>query len=317
MELIRGVHNVRTRHRGAAVTIGNFDGVHRGHRAVIEQLRREAEARGCPSLVMTFEPHPLEHLAPERAPARLTGLREKLRRLADTGVDGVLCVPFDEGLAAVAAEAFAGELLGERLGARYVLVGDDFRFGRGRRGDLALLREQGRRWGYEAACMGTVAQAGTRVSSTRVREAVGEGRFAEAEALLGAPYRISGRVMHGDAMGRRLGWPTANLKLPPAPLPLAGIYAGWARGPGLDVWPAAISVGVRPTVGGRRTVFEAHLIGFRGDLYGRHLCIEPVRWLRAEERFSDTAALAEQIGADVEAARRVLCNDSHSGEAVT
>lgn len=311
MELIRGLHNVRARHRGAAITIGNFDGVHRGHRAMIERLRREAARRGRPAVVVTFEPHPMERLAPARAPARLTGLREKVRRLAETGVDAVLCLRFDQHLAAVEAEAFAGELLGERLGAGYVLVGDDFRFGRQRRGDLDMLRRVGRERGYEVAPMDTVVRSGERVSSTRIRQAVTQGRFADAAELLGHPYCVQGRVVHGDAMGRKLGWPTANLRLSPERIPLDGIYAGWARGAAERPWPTAISVGVRPTVGGRRTVFEAHLIDFDGDLYGRHLCVEPVARLRGEEHFDGLDALARQIGEDVRAARRVLGQEHH------
>ncbi|ABM62601.1 bifunctional riboflavin kinase/FAD synthetase [Halorhodospira halophila] len=311
MELIRGLHNVRACHRGAAITIGNFDGVHRGHRAMIDRLREEAARRGCPAVVVTFEPHPMERLAPARAPARLTGLREKVRRLGETGVDAVLCLRFDQHLAAVEAEAFAGELLGGRLGAGFVLVGDDFRFGRQRRGDLEMLRRAGEAWGYEVAPMETVTRSGERVSSTRIREAVRAGRFAEAAELLGHPYCIQGRVVHGDAMGRQLGWPTANLRLSPERIPLDGIYAGWARGGTEQPWPTAISVGIRPTVGGRRTVFEAHLIDFDGDLYGRHLCVEPVVRLRGEAHFDGLDALARQIGEDVRAARRVLGQEHH------
>ncbi|MFP4648124.1 MAG: bifunctional riboflavin kinase/FAD synthetase [Halorhodospira sp.] len=317
MEFIRGLHNVGRRHRGAAITIGNFDGVHRGHRAMIDRLRYEAVQRGCRPMVVTFEPHPLERLVPERAPARLTGLREKLRQLAAAGAEAVLCLRFDERLAAVEPEAFAGELLGERLGVRYVLIGEDFRFGRRRRGDLDLLRQVGAQWGYEVAPMETVIRDGQRISSTRVREAVAAGRFEEAALLLGHRYCVRGRVVHGDAMGRRLGWPTANLRLSPERTPLGGIYAGWTHGAGERPWPTAISVGIRPTVGGRRTVLEAHLIDFDADLYGQHLAIEPVARLRGEEHFDGLEALAAQIGEDIRAARRVLGNAHHSGEAAT
>ncbi len=318
MELIRGLHNVRARHRGSAVTIGNFDGVHRGHRAMIERLRRQAAALGVPATVVTFEPQPTEWLFPDRAPPRLTGLREKLRRLAGTGVDAVLVLRFDRHLAALEPEAFAGELIGERLGARYVLVGDDFRFGHKRRGDLRLLQSAGERYGYRAEPMETVTCPGQeRISSTRIREALRAGRFEEASRLLGEPYRVPGRVVGGDAMGRRLGWPTANLRLSPHRTPLDGIYAGWVHGVGERPWPAAISVGVRPTVDGRQTVFEAHLIDFEGDLYGRPLVVEPVARLRDEVRFEGLDELAAQIGEDVRAARRVLGKAEDSGEAAT
>ncbi len=308
MEFVRGSHNVRGRHQGAAITIGNFDGVHLGHRAMIGRLQQEAEARGAPTAVVTFEPHPMERLFPQRAPARLTGPREKLRRLADTGVDAVIVLRFDGRLAAASPDAFAGELLGRHLGPRFVLIGEDFRFGRQKQGDLELLREVGKRWGYEVAPMETVAWQGARVSSTRVREALGAGQLEEAAKLLGEPYRVQGRVVPGDAMGRRLCWTTANLRLAPHRTPLAGIYAGWAYGVGADPWPAAISVGVRPTVDGRQTVLEAHLIEFEGDLYGRRLTLEPVARLREEQRFGGVDELAAQIGEDVRAAQRALGN---------
>ncbi|MBK1735183.1 riboflavin biosynthesis protein RibF [Halorhodospira abdelmalekii] len=329
MEIVRGIHNVRARHRGAAVTIGNFDGVHRGHQAMIAQLRQAAAERGCAAYVVTFEPHPTEYLTPHRAPARLTTLREKVRRLAATGVDGVVALRFDHSLAGLGAEDFALELLGRRLGVQYVLVGDDFRFGAARGGDLALLSRLGARAGFIVHAMETVCVAAERVSSTRVRAAVAVGRFAEAAELLGQPFQVSGRVVHGDAMGRQLGWPTANLRVPAARLPLRGIYAARAyeerpkRGRAaassqvLDGWPAAVSVGVRPTIDGRQAVFEAHLIDFSGDLYGRHLRIEPVQWLRGERQFPGLEALAQQIGRDVETARRLLQGDLDPSEAVT
>lgn len=317
MELIRGIHNLRPGHRGAAVTIGNFDGVHHGHRAMIARLREDAAQRCCPAYVVTFEPHPAEYLIPHRAPARLTGLREKLLRLATTGIDGVVNLKFDDQLARLDATSFATELLGERLGARYVLVGDDFRFGCCRGGDLNLLRELGGRAGFEVHAMDAVTVGGERVSSTRIRGALAVGDFAAAKDMLGQPYRVSGRVVHGDAMGRQLGWPTANLRLPAARLALRGIYAARAYGSGLNGWPAALSVGVRPTVDGREAVFEVHLIGFDGDLYGSHVSIEPVKWLRGEKQFADLDALAAQIGHDIQAAQQVLRDNPDSDEAVT
>ena len=316
MDLIRGLHNVRPRHRGAALTIGNFDGVHRGHLAMIRRLKAWAASHGAPAVAVTFEPHPLEFLRPEAAPYRLTGLRDKVRMLAAAGVDAVLCLPFGARLAALEPEAFADRLTGA-FAARHLLVGDDFRFGRGRRGDYALLASAGERGGFAVERMETVADATPvdgvqRISSTRIRDLLSQGRFDEAAALLGWRYRVSGRVVRGDGIGRKLGWPTVNLRLPPSPPPLAGIYAGRVysnsdrRVRGLDGWPAAISVGVRPTVGGRATVFEAYLIDFEGDLYGRHLSVEPEVRLRNEEHFPDLQALTAQIGIDVARAREVL-----------
>ncbi|BAU57284.1 riboflavin kinase [Halorhodospira halochloris] len=316
MELIRGIHNIRHRHRGAAVTIGNFDGVHRGHQAMIARLREQASRRGCPAYVVTFEPHPAEYLTPHRAPARLTGWREKLRRLGNSGIDGVVVLRFDQHLAGLDAASFATDLLGERLGVSHVLVGDDFRFGCARGGDLNLLLELGKRAGFDVCAMETIEVANERVSSTRVRAAIALGDFAAAEQMLGEPYRVSGRVVRGDAMGRRLGWPTANLRLAAARLPLQGIYAARVCGDDLRDWPAAVSVGVRPTVDGRVAVFEVHLIGFEGDLYGSHLSVEPVKWLRGAKQFADLNALAAQIGRDIQQAEQVLRGNPDSDEAL-
>lgn len=317
MELIRGIHNIRPRHRGAAVTIGNFDGVHLGHQAMIAKLRETAARRGRPAYVVTFEPHPAEYLTPLRAPARLTGLREKLQRLASTGIDGVCVLKFDRDLAGSDAVSFANDLLSGQLDVSHILIGDDFRFGSARGGDWQLLQELGQRAGFDVCSMATVEIDQERVSSTRIRAALAVGDFVAAEQLLGLPYRVSGRVVHGDAMGRRLGWPTANLRLPAARLPLQGIYAARAYGGGLQGWPAAVSVGVRPTVDGRMTVFEAHLIGFTGDLYGSHMSVEPVKRLRGAQQFADLDALAAQIGRDIETAKQVLRGNPDLDEAAT
>jgi riboflavin kinase/FMN adenylyltransferase len=266
--------------------------------------------------VVTFEPHPAEYLTPGQAPARLTGLRDKMRRLAGTGIDGVIVLKFDQRLAGLDAANFATDLLAGKLGVSHVLVGDDFRFGSARGGDLRLLQELGRQAGFEVCAMTTVEVAGERVSSTRIRAALARGDLSAAHEMLGKPYMVSGRVVHGDAMGRRLGWPTANLRLAPMRLPLQGVYAARVHGSGVRDWPAAVSVGVRPTVDGRLVVFEAHLIGFEGDLYGQHICVEPVEWLRGEMHFSDLSSLAAQIGHDIEKAKQVLLGKPDSDEAV-
>lgn len=302
--LIRGLQGLCRARRGGAVTVGNFDGVHVGHRAMVER----AAANGRPCTVVTFEPHPLEFFRGDDAPARITGLREKLHRFAATDADQIVCLPFNQRLASMTPERFVDTLLVEGLAAEYVLVGDDFRFGRQRRGDHELLRRLGEARGFRVERMETVKDQGgrRRVSSTRIRQLLAQGEFDAAAELLGERYCVGGRVVRGDAIGRTLGWPTVNVKLPPRPPPLAGVYAAWVHGVTEKPWPAALSVGVRPVVEGRRTVFEAHLIDFEGDLYGRHVRVEPVAWLRGEEDFPGLAALAEQIGRDVDEARRQL-----------
>ncbi|MGD8430206.1 MAG: bifunctional riboflavin kinase/FAD synthetase [Ectothiorhodospiraceae bacterium] len=302
MELIRGSHNLRPRHNGCAATIGNFDGVHRGHQEVLRQLRQAADARDVPATVITFEPHPREFFAPDAAPARITGLRDKLRALAAAGVDRVLCLEFGNRLARMSAEDFASRILVERLGVRYLMVGDDFRFGRGREGDYRLLGEVARSSGFELTRMPTVALDSERVSSTRVREALSAGDLASAKRLLGRAYTVSGRVAHGDALGRELGWPTANLAFKHGRCPLGGIFVVEVRG--VDgSRPGVASVGTRPTVGGTRQLLEVHLLDYAGDLYGRHIEVRFLEWLRGEEHFESLDELKEQIGRDVVRAR--------------
>lgn len=303
MELIRGIHNLRDRHRACAATIGNFDGVHRGHLAVLQRLQAAAGERGMPAVVVTFEPHPREYFAADAAaPARITGLRDKLLALEQAGVERVLCLKFGQRLAVMEAEEFVREVLVARLGVRFLLVGDDFRFGRGRRGDYALLERAAANHGFDLTRTPTVAMNNGRVSSTAVREALEAGNLELAAQLLGRTYRISGRVVRGDRLGRRLGWPTANIPLHRRRPPIEGIFTVRVRG--LDGTPVGVaSVGDRPSVDGRQIVLEVHLLEFKGDLYGRHIEVEFLRRLRGQLRFGSLAALSEQIARDVEEAR--------------
>ena len=303
MELIRGSHNLRARHRVCAATIGNFDGVHRGHSAVLQRLQAAAGERAMPAVVVTFEPHPREYFAAdEAAPARITGLRDKLLALAQAGVERVLCLRFGSRLAVMEAEDFVRDVLVARLGVRFLLVGDDFRFGRGRRGDYALLERSAAKHGFELARMPTVALDSGRVSSTAVREALEGGDLDLAAHLLGRTYRISGRVARGDRLGRRLGWPTANIPMHRRRPPIEGIFTVRVRGLG-GAHSAVASVGDRPSIDGRQVVLEVHLLDFRGDLYGQHIEVEFLRRLRGQIRFGSLDALSEQIARDVEAAR--------------
>ncbi len=290
-----------------ALTIGNFDGVHKGHQAILERVVREAEARSLVACVLTFEPHPREFFAPQSAPTRLTSLREKLELLAARGIARVHAQRFSRAFAAMPAEAFIEQVVHRTLRARWILIGDDFRFGARRAGDLAMLAAMGSRYGYEIESVHTVEHAGSRVSSSSVREALWAGDLARAEALLGRPYSISGRVVHGNKLGRELGFATANIQLQHNRPPLMGIYAVRVHGADARVRDAVASLGVRPTIkSGGKALLEVHLFDFDGELYRRHLRVEFLHKIRDEEKYSDLEALRAQIARDCEAARRFL-----------
>jgi riboflavin kinase/FMN adenylyltransferase len=284
---------------GCALTIGNFDGVHRGHRALIERVVAKGRELGVASAVLTFEPHPREYLAPLQAPARLTRLRDKLELLGRTGVARVHIVRFAAAFAGLAAERFVEQVLVDGLGVRSLLVGRDFRFGARRAGDYALLEALARRHGFLLEAMPDVAAEGERISSSAVRAALAAGDFAAAERLLGHRYFISGRVAHGAKLGRDLGFPTANLVLRRTP-PLAGIYV-------VDVehyGPGVASVGRRPTVNPLATpLLEVHLLERDEALYGRRLRVTFLKKLRDEAKFDGLAPLREAIAQDARAAR--------------
>ena len=305
MELIQGLHNLRPHHRGSVVTIGNFDGVHRGHKVVLDQLAAKAAELRLPSLVMIFEPQPQEFFAPDRSPARLTRLREKLCALDVDAVDRVLCVRFDQRFAALTAQEFVERILVQGLGARHLVVGDDFRFGQGRRGDFAYLEEAGRRLGFEVAQQQTFSVDGERVSSTAVREALERGDLARARELLGYPFAMHGRVAHGDRRGRTIGYPTANIHVHRRAVPLQGVYAVRMRGAADGPVPGVANLGFRPTIaGGLPTpLLEVHLLDFSGDLYRRHVKVEFLDRVREERRFGSLEELKAQIARDEAHAR--------------
>jgi riboflavin kinase/FMN adenylyltransferase len=307
MKVIRGSHNIRPAHRGCVATIGNFDGVHLGHRSVFERLLARGRELGLPATVITFEPQPLEVLAPHAAPARLTRLREKLAAIQDCGIEQVLLLPFGPRLAAMPPRDFVRAVLVEGLGIASLLVGDDFRFGRGRGGDIALLRAMGAAHGFAVEDLDTITHGTERISSTRIREALAAGDLEQARHLLGRPYRICGRVVHGDKRGRSIGFPTANIGLRRRISPLSGVYAVMVHGVAPDPWPGVANVGVRPTFGGDvRPLLEVHLLDFAGDIYDRHAEVEPRLKLRDEARFDSLEALVRQIERDVAAARAFL-----------
>jgi riboflavin kinase/FMN adenylyltransferase len=279
-----------------ALTIGNFDGVHRGHRALIDRVAARARELRLTSCVLTFEPHPREFFAPAAAPARLTRLREKLELIAAAGIERVHVIRFDARFAALSATRFIEDVLVRGLRSAWLLVGRDFRFGAQRKGDFAALQGHG----FQLEAMPDVAFDGGRVSSSAVRAALQAGDFAHAERLLGRPYAISGKVIHGAKLGQDLGFPTANIVLRQRP-PLSGIYVVAVEGLG----PAVASVGLRPTVNPVASpLLEVHLLERDGDLYGRRLRVTFLRKLRDEAKFEGLAALREAIAHDAEQARQ-------------
>ncbi len=303
MELIRGIHNLRPRHRGCVLTIGNFDGVHLGHQAVLRQLQLKGAELGLPACVMLFEPQPMELFVREGAPARLTRLRDKFLALQALGLDRLLCVRFGHDFANLEPDRFIEEILVARLGVRYLVIGDDFCFGRGRAGDFALLQAAGQRFGFEVVSTQSFCVAEQRVSSTRLREALRGDRLAEVHAMLGEPYTVSGRVAHGDKLGRTIGFPTANVHLKRRVTPVSGVYAVEVVFSGHTHYGVA-NVGTRPTVNGHRPQLEVHIFDFSGDLYGRHIRVRLCHKLRDEKKFDSFAALQVQIHQDADTARR-------------
>ena len=299
MQLYRGLP--ASADQPVALTIGNFDGVHRGHQAMLVRLCEAAEDLRLPSAVMTFEPHPREFFAPHAAPPRLSTTRTKIDLFAAFGVARVYVARFDTRLAGLTADAFVDDVLVARLGVRWVLVGDDFRFGRGRAGDLSTLRAHARTFSVEA--MATVDVDGERASSTAVREALAAGDMARATALLGRPYALSGRVGHGEKLGRKLGFPTANIPLRHKPA-LAGIFAVRVHGLPGEARTGVASLGVRPTVAaGAKPLLEVFVFDFDAPIYGRRVTVEFLHKLRDEARYPDLEALVRQIQADVAHAR--------------
>ena len=326
MQIHRGLRSLATlalARRGTALTIGNFDGVHRGHQAMLALLRSEARHRGVPSCVMTFEPHPRDFFArragkPELAPARIATLRDQLGELERCGVDHVVLLRFDEHLASLSPQDFIDTVLVRGLGVRYVLVGDDFRFGAKRAGDYTMLDAAGSAQGFDVARMMSYEVHGQRVSSSAVREALAAGDLAQAGSLLGRPYAISGRVAHGAKLGRELGesargagdgFRTLNLRMPDARPAASGIFVSRVFGLGPEPLPAVSSLGVRPTIEkAGRVLLETHCLAWpeplgREAAYGRLINVELVKWLHAERDYGSLEALQVGIAADVDEAR--------------
>ena len=303
MQLIRGLHNLRPEHRGCVATIGNFDGVHLGHQAVIGQLGEEAGRLRLPSVLITFEPQPMEYFRPQQAPARLTRLREKVEALRRFHIDRMLCLAFNRKLAQMRADKFIQRVLVDGLGVKYLVVGDDFRFGKERQGNFTLLQAAGREHGFAVVNMHTFLIDGERVSSTRVRGALTRGDLAAAEHLLGRTYRMSGRVAHGAKLGRQLGFPTANIHVHRQATPLQGIFVVEVFGIAGEPLPGVASLGTRPTLDGKTTILEVYLFDFDRDIYGQYLQVSFLHKLRDEVRYTTLDALTAQIARDVDNAR--------------
>lgn len=291
---------------GCVATIGVFDGVHLGHQQILARVRSKASLLRVASLVFSFEPTPQEVMNPLKPPARLTRLREKCLYLQELGIAHVYCPPFERTLQELPPEAFIEQLLVRTLGVRHLVVGDDFRFAKGRAGTVAHLEEGGRRHGFGVEQVGSIAAGGLRVSSTAIRSALVAGDLATARQLLGRPYRMVGRVSRGRQLGRELGFPTANIRLHRRVSPVSGIFAVRVHGVNASALNAVASVGTRPTVAGVLPLLEVHVFDFDGDLYGRQISVDFIARLRDETRFDDLEALRRQMEQDAAEARRVL-----------
>lgn len=312
MRLFRHLSSVPADARGAVVTIGNFDGLHRGHQAVIAAARTHAQAEGRPLALMTFHPHPRLYFRPDDAPFRLTPFRAKVRTIAALGIDILYAWRFDAKMAGITAEAFIDDVLFRGVGASHVVVGHDFAFGKGRRGNVDLLREHGRTLGFAVTVVAPAKDAADEIySSSVIRQYLHDGEPRRAAALLGRLWEMEGRVLAGDQRGRTIGFPTANIDPADYLRPARGVYAvraGLAEGGQTRWFDAVANLGVRPTVDGQRLLLETHLFDFSGDLYGKHLRVALVERLRPERKFESFAALQQQIAADCADARAILAS---------
>ena len=307
MQLIRGLHNLAKQkalfEQGCVLTIGNFDGVHLGHQQVLNEVHAQAQCKNIPSVVMVFEPLPIEFFAPENAPVRLMNLREKMQAFAQTQIDYVLCVHFDQAFAELTADAFVKQILVDSLNIKHVVVGDDFRFGQQRKGNFEFLQTAGLAHGFSVADMPTFCIAEERVSSTRIREDLEVKNLDGARELLGKPFSFNGRVIHGQKLGRTIGFPTLNMNPKRIQMPLTGVYAVTVEGAVESQLFGVANLGLRPTVNGVRPSIEVHLFDVNLDLYGKHLDIVIEKFIRPEQKFSGIDALKEQIAKDAQQAR--------------
>ena len=309
MHLVRGLHNLKPEHRHCAVTIGNFDGVHHGHQALLRLLADKAREKSVPACLMSFDPLPHEYFSSDKPAPRLTSARERYTSIAELDdslrPDLLLILRFDEALAKLTANEFVSNVLVDALAVKAVVIGDDFRFGCGRSGDFDFLKSAGERYGFEVLALSTHSVDNMRVSSTGVRRALLEDRLEDAERMLGRPYRICGRVAHGDKRGRTIGFPTANIRLNRPAIPLSGVYTVTLCSPELGDVPGIANIGKRPTVDGVRDQLEVHLFDFEKDIYGMNICVAFHHKIRDEKKFESFDALRQQIELDCVKARQM------------
>ena len=305
MQLVRGIHNIRESHKGCVLTIGNFDGVHLGHQRVIKELIKKADSLNLVPAVMVFEPQPQELFNPQMAPARLSRLRDKYSLLKRLGVRRLICVNFNHEFASQSAEQFIERLMVQQLDVKHLIIGDDFRFGKNRQGNFAMLQSAGQEFGFEVTDTASYKMLDCRISSTEIRKALQIDALADAEKMLGRKYSIIGRVVHGDKQGRNLGFPTANVLLKRCVSPVAGVYVVQVRINDNHVFGVA-NIGSRPTVNGVRQQLEVHIFDFKDDLYGQQIEVTLLKKLRSEQKFASLDELTTQIAKDSEQARRYL-----------
>ena len=299
MKLIRGIHNLTDPLPNCVATIGNFDGLHLGHQHVINQLKTVAEIKNMPTAVIVFEPQPVEFFAPEQAPRRLARFRDKIIHLSEMGIDYMVCLHFNHQLASLSAEDFVTEILVKRMNIRHLVIGDDFRFGRGRSGDFNYLHQCGQQYHFEVENTHTLLMDDERVSSTRIRQCLANDDMVCARQLLGRPYTLSGKVAHGKKLGRQLGFPTINIKVGNRPIAVHGIFAVLVKGLDNRILRGVASIGTRPTVNGVGTILEVYILNFSEQIYGRCVDIEILHKLRDEQKFDSLNALTVQINQDI------------------
>ena len=309
MQLIRGLGNLPQNLHACALTIGNFDGVHLGHQAILRHLQTKADELHLPMVVMLFEPQPREYFCAENAPARLMRLRDKLRYLKQAGVDMVIVAKFDRTFADLPAQQFIEDWLVRKLNVKFLSIGDDFKFGAKRQGNFALLQQAGEQFGFTVEDSRSFCLDELRISSTAIREALANDDLTLAEKLLGRPYRILGRVIHGNELGRTIGFPTANICLHRQVNPVKGVYAVRVRLKSGAFFNGVANIGTRPTINGVNQLLEAHLFDFQGDLYGQWLDVELCHKIRNEMKFPSFDDLKAQIAQDVETAKNVFKAD--------
>jgi riboflavin kinase/FMN adenylyltransferase len=320
MKVFRGLPNAEAR-MPCALTIGNFDGVHRGHQALLARVRDAASRLGISTAVMTFEPHPREYFAqlagdPSKAPARIANLRDKLQSLSDAGIDRVIVEHFNASFAALSPQEFVEKVLVQGLHVKWLIVGDDFRYGAKRAGDLAMLEEAGKQYGFEVQTLSTVTNGGIRISSSAVRSALAQADLTLAQQLLGHAYAISGHVIHGQKLGRSIGFPTMNLRIAHKRPALSGIFVVQVHGLAEHPLPGVASLGVRPTVDDSgRVLLETHVFDYAENCYGKLIRVEFLKKLRDEEKYVDVPTLTAAIARDAEQARAYF--KSQDGAAIS